>query len=115
MNFFTRIWTGLTNNPQEEALAHMLLVFVVEGLLAAGSAVLQNIGILSTQQMLAVFGFVLVSTVTHGIIKYIQAHATNQLVALLATPSQLHLPVIEKQLAEDLHIAAAKGPIFGMN
>ena len=112
MNFIQRMWLGLTDTPKEQALMQMVLVFVVEGLLAAISAVLENIGLLTVRQMLTIFVFVLVSTIANGLVKYLHANATTVVSSLATGAIAAQLPVIEKQIAEEIHIADAKGVLF---
>ena len=90
----------------------MIFVFLVEGVLAAGSAVLENFGIVTLRQTITIFVFVLVSTFANGLVKYLHANATTVVGALATGAVETQLPGIERQIAEEIHIADAKGVLF---
>lgn len=115
MNFLQKMWLDMTDTPKEKALMQMCFVFVVEGVLAAGSAVLANIGVVTTRQMVAIFVFVLVSTVVNGVVKYLHANASTAVGSLATGAIAAQMPTIERQIAAELQIASAKGVLFPEN
>lgn len=83
--------------PAGQAAMRMMLVLVVEGVLAGIGALLQETGVLTWLQMGQLFGFVAVSTVVHGLVKY-ALHSSNVFAQAVGEGMEEGLPDVEDPL-----------------